>query len=98
MRDFNVGRGLYEADQFVDYLKKTDTAAAAMKSYQAYWDDVLKKEFGDPRKALSDDNDIFYKYVVRGRNVDGRELGEDPKDVKFYVDAIKAKKQKRRLK
>lgn len=94
----NLGRGLYEADQFVDYLKKTETAAAAMKSYQAYWDDVLKKEFGDPRKALSDDNDIFYKYVVRGRNVDGRELGEDPKDVKFYVDAIKAKKQKRRLK
>jgi hypothetical protein len=95
----NLGRGLYEADQFVSYLKKsTLNIEKTLNLYKAYWEDVLAKEFGDPKRKLTDDDKIFYKYVIKGRYVDGRVLEDDPKDVQFYIDAIKAKRQKRRLK
>ena len=95
----NLGRGLYEADQFVSYFKKSTFAIeTTLNLYKAYWQDILANEFGDPKRKLSDDDKIFYKYVIRGRHVDGRDLENDPKDVQFYLDAIKAKRQKRRLK
>lgn len=94
----NLGRGLYEADQFTEYLRTSNDIPSAITKYQTYWNDMLKAEFGRPKEDLSSIPNIFYKYVISGRHVNGQELGEN--DFQVYKDALKKKNQsqKRKLK
>jgi hypothetical protein len=82
----NLGRGLYAASELANYLEKYSLNIALIL-YDIYWDSVVKKEFCDPIRNLIDDDEIFYKYVIRGRFVDGRVLGNYPSDLQFYIDA-----------
>jgi len=89
----NLGRGLYEADQIVKLLVSNTNNDIinidnTLSLYKKYWLDILDKEFGDPKRKLTDDKSIFYKYVVNGRTVNGKCLGEDARDLQFYIDAF----------
>lgn len=94
----NLGRGLYEVDQLIKFLKINTgiddiDVQKILGSYQTYWNDVVAQEFGDPLKKLSDEHSIFYKYVIMGRSVNGRVLGSDMQDLQFYIEAINSPKK-----
>jgi len=74
----NLGRGLYSAYNLVEFLTKTQANVPyALEEYQKYWNNVIATEFGDYKKDLIAKSEIFYKYVVMGRTVNGKVLGID---------------------
>ena len=72
----NLGRGLYSAYNLVEFLTKSPANIPhALEEYQKYWNHVVANEFGDYKKDLVANSEIFYKYVVMGRTVNGKVLG-----------------------
>ena len=67
----NLGRGLYCANNLVNFINKSnENLEAALNNYQNYWNNILDKEFGTPNRDLISDDEIFYKYVIQGRTID----------------------------
>ena len=92
----NLGRGLYSAYNLVEFLVNNPANVPhALEEYQKYWDTVVDTEFGDPNKDLIADPAIFYKYVIMGRTIDGKEYG--PYDFQAY-SVLSSKKLKKRIK
>lgn len=89
----NLGRGLYSAKQLVGYLIESNfDNKKALTSFQKYWKNVLKNEFKGVNHVLSDDLHIKYKYIVRGRTVDGTLY--DEKKFQDFLTKTKSKDSK----